>query len=37
MKNLCTDVLLGIDFQKQHEAVKYNYGGRLPQLVIPGT
>ena len=35
MKNLCTDLLLGIDFQKQHEAVRINYGGDLPELNVP--
>ena len=36
MKNLCTDILLGIDFQRQHTSVKYHFGGEMPELNIHG-
>ena len=34
MDDLCVDLLLGLDFQKQHESVTFKHGGPLPPLVI---
>ena len=34
MKNLCTDVILGLDFQTMHESVTLLFGGTKPPLVI---
>ena len=34
MKDLCADVLLGIDFQKQHSAVKIIYKGDRNELTV---
>ena len=34
MPDLCTDVLLGLDFQTKHERVILEYGGALPPLVL---
>ena len=34
-KDLCSDVILGHDFQKQHQHLKFNLGGPKPGLVIP--
>ena len=36
LPKLCSDVILGQDFQKLHESVQLNYGGDLPPLVICG-
>ena len=36
MKNLCCDVILGQDFQRQHKSVQIMYGGPKPDLVIRG-
>ena len=36
LQELCSDVILGQDFQKLHESVKLTYGGNLPPLVICG-
>ena len=36
MPELCTDVVLGQDFQKCHEAVTVKYGGERPALVVCG-
>ncbi|XP_042237354.1 uncharacterized protein LOC121876351 [Homarus americanus] len=34
IENLCGDVILGIDFQKQHSSVTIEYGGPRPELKI---
>ena len=34
MKNLCSDILLGQDFQRQHQRVVFTYDGDKPELVI---
>ena len=34
LKDLCGDVILGIDFQKRHKEVTIKYGGCLPNLTI---
>ena len=34
MKILCSDVLLGQDFQRQHERVVFVYDGTIPELVV---
>ena len=36
MDNLCLDVILGLDFQKQHESVTLKLGGKKPPLLICG-
>ena len=36
MDNLCMDVILGLDFQKQHESVTLKLGGKKPALLICG-
>ena len=37
MRDLCCGVLLGQDFQKQHESVHITYGGPKPALNLPST
>ena len=34
LKNLCSDVILGYDFQKQHNKLIFPIGGEKPDLVI---
>ena len=34
LPGLCCDILLGQDFQEQHENIVINYGGKKPNLVI---
>ena len=34
MENLCADVILGLDFQAQHESVPFKYGGSKPPIEI---
>ena len=36
MDNLCMDVILGLDFQKQHESMTLKLGGKKPALLICG-
>ena len=36
MKDLCNDVLLGLDFQSQHESVTLIFGGMKEPLIISG-
>ncbi|XP_077966603.1 uncharacterized protein LOC144420817 [Styela clava] len=36
MDDLCCDILLGIDFQGQHQSVTYNYGGDRPPMSVCG-
>ena len=37
MENLCCDVLLGQDFQRQHRQVVFEYGGPKPEFIISST
>ena len=37
MKDLCCDILLGIDFQRQHKRVVFEYDGMKEDMVIPHT
>ena len=32
MRELCTDMLVGIDFLKKHESIEMKYNGDLPKL-----
>ena len=34
MKNLCTDLLLGHDFQSQHKQVVFKFGGRKNDFIV---
>ena len=34
LDNLCSSILLGQDFQKNHETVKFIFNGMLPELVV---
>ena len=34
MKNLCTDLLLGHDFQSQHKQVVFKFGGRKDDFIV---
>ena len=34
LENLCTDIILGTDFQQQHESIVINYGGEKPTLTF---
>ena len=34
LDNLCTDVILGLDFQKQHKCVRFNFGGEKPAMDV---
>ena len=34
MKDLCADVLLGLDFQSQHQSVVLNFGGNKEPLTV---
>ena len=36
LKDLCSDIILGQDFQKKHERVTIEFGGTKPELVIRG-
>ncbi|KFD62546.1 hypothetical protein M514_25282 [Trichuris suis] len=36
LPGLCVDVILGQDFQRLHESLTLNYGGKLPPLTICG-
>jgi hypothetical protein len=35
LKDLCSDIILGQDFQKKHKRVTIEFGGTRPELVIP--
>ncbi|XP_064083977.1 uncharacterized protein LOC135199749 [Macrobrachium nipponense] len=37
LKDLCCDVILGYDFQKQHQSVTFQYGGNKLSLKITGA
>ena len=34
LKNLFTDIILGTDFQEQHDSITINYGGSKPPLTF---
>ena len=36
MKDLCADVILGLDFQSQHESVMLMFGGMKEPLTVSG-
>ena len=36
MNDLCIDIILGLDFQSQHESVTLKLGGKKPPLIICG-
>jgi len=36
LPGLCTDVILGQDFQQQHASITLQYGGKLPPIVLCG-
>ena len=36
MKDLCADVILGLDFQSKHESITLMLGGSKEPLVISG-
>uniref|UniRef100_A0A5S6QM86 RNA-directed DNA polymerase n=1 Tax=Trichuris muris TaxID=70415 RepID=A0A5S6QM86_TRIMR len=36
LPSLCVDVILGQDFQRLHESLTFNYGGKQPPLTICG-
>ena len=35
LKDLCSDIILGQDFQKQHKSVIFEFGGTKPELKTP--
>lgn len=37
LKNLCSDVLLGSDFQSQHQRVIFEYNGQKPDFIVENT
>ncbi|XP_068222901.1 uncharacterized protein [Palaemon carinicauda] len=37
LKDLCCDVILGYDFQKQHQSVTFQHEGKRPSLKITGA
>ena len=36
LRELCADLILGIDFQSQHSSVVFHYGGSEPPLSVDG-
>ena len=34
LENLCVDLILGLDFQTQHQSVVFTYGGDAPTFEI---
>ena len=36
LPGLCSDLILGLDFQKQHQSVSFHHGGPEPPLVVCG-
>ena len=36
LPGLCSDLILGLDFQKRHQNVSFNYGGSESPLVVCG-
>ena len=37
LKNLCSNIILGYDFQKQHKNLIFSLDGTKPDLIVPGT
>ena len=37
LKDLCSDIILGHDFKKEHERVTIEFGGSKPELIIPNS
>ena len=37
LKDLCSDIILGHDFQKEHERVTIEFGGNKPELITPNS
>lgn len=36
LENLCVDIILGNEFQKDHQSIIFNFGGELPPLEVCG-
>ena len=36
LEGLCSNLILGIDFQKQHQSVSFHHGGPKPPLLVCG-
>ena len=36
LPGLCSDLILGLDFQKQHQSISFHHGGPKPPLVVCG-
>ena len=36
LENLCVDIILGLDFQTQHDSVKFRFGGTKPEIEVCG-
>ena len=36
LPGLCSDLILGLDFQKQHQSVSFHHGGPEPPLIVCG-
>ena len=34
LPGLCSDLILGLDFQKQHQSISFHHGGPKPHLVV---
>ena len=34
LENLCTDIILGLDFQMVHQYVQFNFGGKEPPMNV---
>ena len=37
LKNLCSDIILGYNFQKQHKNLIFSLNGTKPDLIVPGA
>ena len=37
LKDLCSDIIFGHDFQKEHERVNIEFRGSKPELIIPNS
>lgn len=37
LKDLCSDMILGLDFQKQHKSLTIEFGGPKPELTVTNT
>ena len=36
LPGLCSDLILGLDFQKQHQSISFHHGGPEPPLIVCG-